>query len=78
MGRKNEDLDVILTLKTERYKNNVLFSVFNDHLKNHVAQKYKYAHDLIPIIDKYQDPKDDIDADCPIDLTLSESKSQVQ
>lgn len=57
---KNEQIKDILALKSERYENKVLFSVFNDHLKNYIAQNYKFAHELLPIIDQYSNPKDSI------------------
>ena len=74
---KNDDLKSILALKSERYEQKVLYSTFTDDIKNYVSQNYKFAHDLIPIIDKFIDPKKDIEADVPKDLTDSEAKSEV-
>ena len=74
---KNEEIKAIIGLKSERYEYKVLFSTFNEHLKNYIAQHYKFAHDLIPIIDKYKDPKDEIEGQCPEDLTVKEAKSEV-
>ena len=39
---KNEDLKAIIGLKSERYEHKVLFSIFNDHLKNYITQHYKF------------------------------------
>ena len=74
---KNEDLKSILALKSERYEQKVLYTTFTDNLKNYVSQNYKFAHDLVPIIDKFIDPKSDIEADVPPDLTPTESASEV-
>ena len=67
----------VLSLKSERYENKVLFSTFSEHLKIYVFQHYKFPHDLVPIIEKYLDPKDDIEADIPNNLTEREALSEV-
>ena len=75
---REKKLDSILALKSERYERKVLYITFTEDLKNYVSQNYKFTHDMVPIIDKFIDPKKDIEADVPPDLTPpTEAKSEV-
>ena len=73
----NEDVGVIMTLRSERYKNKVLFSTFTDKLKKYVTQNFDHANDMVTILDKHKDPVTAINALQPEDLTEEEQKSEV-
>ena len=75
---KNVEVGAILALKNERFSKKVVYSVFIEKLKNYVLQKFDDAKDMIPILEKMSDPKNDIISKQPIDLTDTEKNSQVQ
>ena len=77
-GGENEDIGVILTLSDERFQKRVVYSVFIEKLKNYVLQNFNDAKDMIPIIEKLEDPKTAILTTQPKDLTTEETKSEVK
>ena len=73
----NEDVGVIMTLRSEVYEHKVLFTTFTDKLKNYVTQNFDHANDMVTILDKHKDPVDAINKLQPQDLTEDEQKSEV-
>ena len=73
----NEEVGLIMCLKSERYENKVLFTTFSEKLKNHVIQNFEHANDIVSIIDKYVDPVKIIHKLQPADLTKEQNKSEV-
>ena len=73
----NEDVGLIMCLRSERYENKALFTTFSDTLKKHVIQNFEYVSDIVSIIDKYIDPVNIINKLQPKDLTDKQSKSEV-
>jgi hypothetical protein len=74
---ENEDVGVVLALRSERYSKKVVFGVFIEKMKNYVLQNFVDGKDMMPILDKLEDPKNDIIADQPKDLTNDEQRSEV-
>jgi hypothetical protein len=74
---ENEDVGVVLALRSKRYSKKVVFGVFIEKMKNYVLQNFVDGKDMMPILDKLEDPKNDIIADQPKDLTDDEQKSEV-
>ena len=68
---ENEDIGVVLALRDERFAHKVVYSTFIDKLKNYVLQNYSYPKDVVPILNKLQDPKATIEANQPTDPTTS-------
>ena len=72
-----DNLSVILALRSENYNNKVLFSTFIDKLKNYVLTNFNDARDMIPILDKLEDPRSEIISKQPVELEESEKSSAV-
>ena len=45
----NDDIAVILALRTESFNNKVMFSTFIEKLKNHVLTSFSDGRDMMPI-----------------------------
>ena len=76
-GGENDDVGVVLALRSERYSKKVVFGVFIEKMKNYVLQNFTDGKDMIPILEKLEDPKNAIILDQPQDLTDTEKDSEV-
>ena len=75
---ENTDVGHILALPSEKFSNKVVFSTFIDKMKNYVLTNFEGGKDLLPILEFMKDPKPDIDAQEPVDLSTEEVKSEVK
>ena len=64
----SDDLTVILALRSESFNNKVMFSTFIEKLKHHVLTSFTDARDMMPILEKLEDPRAEIVKNQPIDL----------
>ena len=68
----SEEITVILALRTESFNNKMMFSAFIEKLKNHVLTSFKGDCDMMPILEKMEDPRADIVKEQPKDLDPTE------
>ena len=73
---ETKELEVVLSLMTERVENAVSFEKFQEGLRNYVLKTYKKGEDIIPLVDRLEDPTSDFATRHePADLTTEEMAS---
>ena len=75
---ENNEIGVILALRNEKYSNKVMYTTFVDRMRTYVLTNFNNARDMIPILDKLEDPKTALLGAQPKDLTDKEKGSDVQ
>ena len=73
----NEDLTVILALRSKSFDNKVMFSTFIEKLKHHVLTSFTDARDMMPILEKLEDPRAELVLKQPVDLPPETKDSPV-
>ena len=73
----NKEIGVIVALRNERFTHKVLFSSFINQMKNHMLTNFDYACDIVPVLEKLEDPMPTIEAEEPNDLAPEKQKSPV-
>ena len=75
---ENENIGVVLALRTERFNHKVVFSSFTDKLKNYVVSNFNDAKDIVPMIEELRDTTQDVQNDEPANLTGTDATNAVK
>ena len=74
---ENNDIGIILALRSERFNNKVVYLTFVEKLKIYVLTNFEYARDIIQVLEQLKDPTNDIIAKQPKDLNDADKDSEV-